>query len=344
MSVIKKLMQLMVCRILFYSGILKLIIVMMKRRRKEFPAVIINYHSFVIDYDHTIEVHPTVTHKIDDFEKEIKFLKNNFDVLPLEEVVNHLKSGKKFSRPTVAITVDDGFKDNYELLLPVLQKYNATATIFLTTGVIGTEQRLWVNRLETMFLNTVRNEIRLNGIFRGIKFDISSIEKRREVYLTVVGRLKNIPTAERDEYLKIIESRLGVPVYDSPNMLNWDQVREMRKAGIYFGAHTVNHPILTNVSLEEGKKEILDSKLKIEQELGQPVRHFAFPNGRERDFNEDLRKYCKEIGFESVSSCTYGYNDSKDDVYSLKRIGSEVPISVYAMNVFRAFHVKEIKS
>lgn len=330
-----------VCRILFYSGLLKLVIFTMKLRWKEFPAVIINYHSFVQNYDQTIEVHPTVTHRIDDFNREIRFLKNNFDVVSLDQVVNQLKSGEKFKKPTVAITVDDGFKDNYDLLFPVLRKYKATVTIFLTTGVIGTQKRLWVGRLEKKFLETVRKEIRLDGIFKGVNFDISSIKKRRKVYLQVVSRLKNIDTGERDRYLQMIEKKLGTPRYDTPTMLNWDQIREMHRANIHFGAHTVNHPILTNIPLEEGKKEILDSKLKIEQELGQPIRHFAFPNGRERDFNEELRQYCKDIGFESVSSCSYGYNDSKDDVYSLKRIGSEVPISLYALNVYWAFHVKE---
>ncbi len=332
-----------VCRILFYSGLLKLIIFYMKLRRKEFPVVIINYHSFVRDYDQTIEVHPTVTHRIDDFNREIRFLKNNFDVVPLDQVVNRLKSGKKFKKPTVAITVDDGFKDNYDLLFPILRKYKVNVTIFLTTGVIGTEKRLWVGRLEKKFLETVRKEIRLDGIFKGVNFDISSIEKKRKVYLQVVSRLKNIDTSERDRYLQMIEKKLGTPQYDTPTMLNWDEIREMHEANIHFGAHTVNHPILTNVSLDEAKKEILDSKIKIEQELGQPIRHFAFPNGRERDFNEELRQYCKDIGFESVSSCTYGYNDRQEDIYSLKRIGSEVPISLYALNVFRAFHVKEAK-
>ncbi len=338
---IKSLIKKCVCRFLYYSGLLKIMIFYLSLRRREFPAVIINYHSFVRDYDQTIEVHPTVTHRIDDFNREIRFLKNNFDVVQLDQIVQQLKSGKKFKKPTVAITVDDGFKDNYDLLFPILRKYNVQVTIFLTTGVIGTEKRLWVGRLENKFLETERKAIRLDGIFKGVNFDIGTMEKKRKVYMQIVSRLKNIETQERDRYLQIIGKKLGEPLYDSPNMLNWDQIREMYQAGIQFGAHTVNHPILTNVSLEVGKKEILESKLIIEKELGQPIKHFAFPNGRKRDFNEELRQYCQDIGFESVSSCTYGHNDSLEDVYSLKRIGSEVPISLYALNVFRAFHVKE---
>lgn len=340
-STLRTIVKLFVCKIFYYSGLMHLYIFFLKKRKGEFPAVIINYHSFVKRLDSSIEVHPTVTHKIKDFEKEIRFLKKHFDIVSLDTIVNRLKEGRKFLRPTVSITVDDGFKDNYDLLFPLLKKYGVTVTIFLTTGVIGTKERLWVNKLESMFLNTVRKSIRLNGIFKGVLFEIATMEEKRSVYLQVVRRLKNIDIQERDEYLKVIEKRLGVPVYDAPHMLNWDQVREMYKAGIHFGGHTVNHPILTSVSLEEGKKEILESKKKIEEELGRPIKHFAYPNGRPQDFDEDLREYCKEIGFESVSSCIYGHNDSKEDIWTLKRIGSEIPISLYAFNVLRAFKTKE---
>ena len=104
-----------------------------------------------------------------------------------------------------------------------------------------------------------------------------------------------------------------------------------------FGAHTVTHPILTNMPLADAKKEIADSKKKIEQELGISVRHFAYTNGRPEDFNENLRLYCKEIGFDSVCTCDYGNNKDADERWTLKRIGSEIPISLYAVNVLRAF-------
>ncbi len=89
--------------------------------------------------------------------------------------------------------------------------------------------------------------------------------------------------------------------------------------------------------LEDAKREIADSKRKIEQELGVSVRHFAYPNGRLQDFNEVLRRFCQKIGFDSVCTCNYGNNSQTSDIWGLKRIGSEVPISLFAVNVVRSF-------
>src|SRR6266567_7333200 len=59
--------------------------------------------------------------------------------------------------------------------------------------------------------------------------------------------------------------------------LRWPQIREMRDNGIYFGAHTHSHPILTEIAAEAIEREILQSKKMLEDELGEQVRHFAYP-------------------------------------------------------------------
>jgi len=146
-----------------------------------------------------------------------------------------------------------------------------------------------------------------------------------------------ISIEKRDHYLESIEGCLGAFKEDKALMLNWDEVRLMHGAGISFGAHTRTHPILTQLPPEKAKRDIFDSKECIEGKLGVKVRHFAYPNGRKSDFNEDLRQYCREIGFSSISSFEYGHNKISSDVWHLKRIGPESPISLFAINVTRAF-------
>jgi hypothetical protein len=88
---------------------------------------------------------------------------------------------------------------------------------------------------------------------------------------------------------------------------------------------------------DEAKREISESKRIIEENLGVPVRHFAYPNGRPQDFNGKLRSFCKEIGFESISTCDFGNNKTAEDVWALKRVGSYVPLSLFAVNLVRSF-------
>jgi peptidoglycan/xylan/chitin deacetylase (PgdA/CDA1 family) len=130
----------------------------------------------------------------------------------------------------------------------------------------------------------------------------------------------------------------------SRRMLNWEEVKRMADNGITFGSHTHTHPILSRVPLEKAKKDILDSKEIIEKRIGIKVKHFAFPNGRDEDFSEELRDYCKKIGFESVASVIYGMNDpSNGNTYALKRIGAISPVWMLAGELVRLFWKDGIK-
>ncbi len=329
--------KLLMCQFLYYTGLLHLMLWCFSKIRRNHSAVIINYHSFVVDANQAMETTPTVTHRISNFREELKFLKKHFDVVPLDAVVDKLKEKKVFQNPAVAITVDDGLKNNFDTLFPVLKDAGVPVTIFLATGMIGTDRRIWVDRLAEVILSTKAPVLALNGIFENEIFTFHGIEQRRSTYSKILNRLKDVDMQQRDVYLKQIERELGAPEAQDRVMLNWDEVRVMEKNNIYFGAHTVTHPILTNMPLEAAKKEIVDSKKKIEQELGIQVKHFAYPNGRPKDFNKELKQFCEEIGFESVCTCDYGNNIEAADVFALKRIGSEVPISLFAVNVFRAF-------
>ena len=121
-------------------------------------------------------------------------------------------------------------------------------------------------------------------------------------------------------------------------MLNWDEVREMIKNGITIGSHSHTHPILSRMPIEEAKEEIFNSKKVLEKNLGIKIKHFSFPNGRKEDFSEELRDYCREIGFESICSVIYGANDaSEGNVFALKRIGAINPVPMLAGELVRLF-------
>lgn len=340
MQRVKTILKLAFCWGVYHSGILHVFIRRVFLKRKNFPAVIINYHSFVTSLNGVMEIDSTVAHRIDDFKKEISFLKRYFDVVSLDQIVDRLKTGKLFERPAVAITVDDGVRDNFDILFPVLKERGVPVTIFLTTGVIGTNQKIWVDRLSALIASTKQETLTVGGLFEDKCFSFRTIEERRRAYELIVQRLKDVDMAQRDIYLKKIEEALGHAENGQRLMLNWDEVRLMQKNEIYFGAHTVNHPILTHMPLEDAKKEIADSKQRVERELGIPVKHFAYPNGRPQDFNEALRRFCQDIGFDSVCTCNYGNNSQTSDIWGLKRIGSEVPISLFALNVLRSFLVR----
>jgi peptidoglycan/xylan/chitin deacetylase (PgdA/CDA1 family) len=284
-----------------------------------------------------------VHHHIKHFKREIAYLKGSFQILSMDEVVNQLKSGKGFRRPSIAITFDDGYLDNYTLAYPFLKKHGVPATIYLTTSLIGTTDRTWTDQIGLAFLETRKDYFNFPQIFGDERVSIKAREEKEQANKKVAEALKQRPDGERRDLIGKLFETLGVSEkperkWDDRIMLNWDEVQEMKKNGITIGSHSHTHPILSRMPLQEAKKEISASKKILEKNLGIKVRHFSFPNGRKEDFSEELRDYCREIGFESICSVIYGANDaSKGDVFALKRVGAINPVPMMAGELVRLF-------
>ncbi len=82
-------------------------------------------------------------------------------------------------------------------------------------------------------------------------------------------------------------------------MLTWSEIREMRDSGLVsFGTHTVSHPILTKISEDDARQEIILSKETLEKQLNEKVKFMAYPNGRENDYNSATIDIVRESGYE----------------------------------------------
>lgn len=100
-------------------------------------------------------------------------------------------------------------------------------------------------------------------------------------------------------------------------MLTWEQVREMHRHGIAFGAHTVTHPRLPELDPKQAKQEISDSKRAIEDALGRPCRYFAYPYGA---LDNRCRQLVADAGFTLACSTRSGFNHLERDPLVLHRI------------------------
>jgi len=107
----------------------------------------------------------------------------------------------------------------------------------------------------------------------------------------------------------------GIPLSD---MLDWREVRELNGYGIEFGAHTRTHPDLTRISPAEAKRETIESKTKIEDEVGCEVTTFAYPYGK---FNASVKRVVAE-NFNAACSTNLGKARRTSDFHSLERIDS----------------------
>ena len=251
------------------------------------------------------------------FRRQMEALRSHFKVLPLAELAERARR-KDLPRNGVAVTFDDGYRDNYTNAFPVLRELDLPATIFLTTDAIDGNALLWHDRVFDAFHRTRKDDAR----FESEVLPLGPAERGPSL-ARVLARLRRSTPEERDRRIESLLGELGIEP-GAPGgweKLSWREVREMASHRISFGAHTLDHPILTFVSEEEARRQIRDSKRRIETELGSPVTMFAYPNGGAGDFDGSTRRIVEEEGLSLAVTTLRGANDAETNPYSLLRTG-----------------------
>ena len=301
------------------SGVLPAV----RRRTEPQRAVILRYHS-VSPFDAATRLYRSGTIAVSPatFERQMRFLAQWYQVVPLSRVVDCLDRGEAFPHRAVAITFDDGYRDNFVHALPVLRSFGFQATVYVATGAIGDGWRFWLARVRACILRSSRSRIDLESLGQ---FDVSSDRERETAVNRLTRQLKLLTSEERASAIERIAAETGitVPVQGSNGwFMDWDQLREMAAGGIEIGAHTHTHPILTRLSDESADSEIRKSRDELERGLGRPVHHFAYPNGG-GVVNHDARivGLVRAAGFRSASTSIDGVLRLGADPFRLRRLG-----------------------
>jgi len=320
--------------ILYYSGIVFLFNLITKIKKPKKVAILM-YHSIQNSKKGQTSLYyqKVISSSPNDFEKQIIYLKKRFNIISLDEYVTIVKNKRIIPRNCVIITFDDGYRDNYINAYPILRKYNVPATIFITTGKIGSKEPLWGAKVAYYINSTMASEINLDGIG---KYRLDSDSRKLKAIDDIIERLKLINEIKRDIVIDRLAEQLKVEKVDKAAdvlFLSWDEIRDISTNSISFGAHTVSHPNLASISVDQAKREVVESKYRIEVETDRSVNCFAYPYGGLVHFNERIKTMLREAGFICACSTIYGRQNLNDDLYQLRRI----PIFHYHnMSVFKA--------
>jgi peptidoglycan/xylan/chitin deacetylase (PgdA/CDA1 family) len=278
---------------------------------------VLTYHRLATQPD---QYFPSLS--VDTFELHVRFLARYYTLMNLAEVVSRIRTDKPMPENVVALTFDDGYRDNYDLAFPILRKYNASATIFLTTDFVDRNEPLWNDKVCFALKHTQCREFSLPAPHHHV-YPLETAEDRISASETIRRLLRQVPHDERLSLMDMIFARLEIQSFAAikGEALTWTQILEMRDHGITFGAHTRSHPMLSRLSLDRARSEIVESKALIEERLGCPVDLFAYPDGGRRAFSEAIRNEVEAAGFAAAVTTIPGVNGCQSDRYVLCRDG-----------------------
>jgi peptidoglycan/xylan/chitin deacetylase (PgdA/CDA1 family) len=241
--------------------------------------------------------------------RQFTYLRQHFRVVPLLQLAAQLASGGKLDRHMIALTIDDGRRNCYEFLFPLLKEFDLAATFFVVSSFIRGEDWIWTDKVIWLSKQSKPPEEMAHG-----QLD------------DVFRSLNRMRPEDRNARIEAMAGDGGItipkiaPAKYAP--CSWSELREMADSGLVdVGSHTVTHPILSSISEEESWEELTRSRTEISEGMGRSVSCFCFPNGMPRDFRPVQVQQVKDAGYDCSVIAQFGMVSSSSDRYQLPRIG-----------------------
>jgi peptidoglycan/xylan/chitin deacetylase (PgdA/CDA1 family) len=250
------------------------------------------------------------------FSEQMALVRKVFNVLDLEEAVRRLQAGTLPSR-AACITFDDGYANNFSVAAPVLTQLGIPATVFVATGFLD-GGRMW-NDTVIEAVRHAGDTLDLTAEGLGVH-SLDGWASRRRTVNSLLGALKYLVLEDRVVMAERVAAASGAPLPVGP-MMNAAQVRSLAAMGIGIGAHTVRHPILARLSDDAARREIFDSRRRLQEITGTPVRMFAYPNGRPgQDYGPQHAEMVRDAGFTGAVTTAWGAARMGIDSFQIPRI------------------------
>ena len=252
------------------------------------------------------------------FYEQMRWVKSRYPIVRFEDNWDLL------SEDSICITFDDGYRDNFLNAIPILNELEIPATIFVSTGNIDTPNEMWWDELERNLLieKDYKKEFRLQDPLWGCSWNVSTTERRLDLYYTLHWIMKNFLTIEsRNNWIMQLErwngfTNIGRPVNFS---LQTEDLVNLDLRNITIGAHTVNHASLSKLGREKQYEEILVSKRRLEEIFKKEIQVFSYPFGGKDDYNADTISICSELGFVKAAANVKGIWNEVTNKYEIPR-------------------------
>jgi peptidoglycan/xylan/chitin deacetylase (PgdA/CDA1 family) len=308
-----------ILQVLYYTGGYRL-----EARRYSGLGTIFGMHKCVYEKTDSLATQLTITGAF--LDHIIAKLRPGAEFITMDEVHERLtrdKSGKE-RRPFIALTFDDGFRDNLTLSLPILRRHGVPATIYVSSGAPDRTLDPWPWRLEKAIRENSELSFDLPDLPRHLPLRTRA---QREAAFRMLTRHvhKNIPANRQVAEMLLPTACVSDEALIAEQFVSWDELQELAADPlITIGGHTVTHASLRDLEEDEAVAEIRDGKQRLEAQLGVAVSHFAYPYGDSSNFGARELALAARAGF--VTGVMGGGNGNifpqhRDHLMSLPRCG-----------------------
>ncbi len=246
------------------------------------------------------------------FEEHVRFLKKHYKILRFEDDWQDIRE------KSIVITFDDGYADNFENALPILERYEVPATFFVCTEP---NREFWWDKLDRILFAT---EGKTQEVFWANRhLPIRTDEEKIAACYALHPYFKALLPEKREKALSILTDNLSVSASQPSNenrLLSEQEIKALSASPyVTLGGHTVTHTALAIEPQMMQFKEIKDSKASLESVTGQSLSVFSYPFGGENDFTEETKNDVRKCGYEKAATTIPGLADTEEDSFMIPR-------------------------
>jgi peptidoglycan/xylan/chitin deacetylase (PgdA/CDA1 family) len=298
-------------------GILRLLEGLPASRRP--TLVVLTYHRIAepgIDtnpyYDPVISATPEA------FRAQVRFLRDRFQILSLQDVLDwDVASMTSSGTMAVLITFDDGYRDNFDVALPILHELGAPAMFFIPTEFLQRPRLPWWDHVACAIKRTNATTIKLKWQPDGVETTIDlendpTVSRRTATIMTIIRAFLDGSVRDEPWFLAQLDQQAGVVIDDESSgrdlFMGPDQVCQLVGAGMSVGSHGHSHMALAQLDEPAQRLELSGSKQILEQLLGSDVTAVAYPYGWPGTFTARTCALAAEAGYRLAFSSVEGVN------------------------------------
>lgn len=252
-------------------------------------------------------------------------LKSRYAFVSMDEVETRLRDGTAGDdRPFLAVTLDDGYRDNLENAVPVFRKHAVPFTIYVAPGLVDGQARIWWEDLESVIAG--RQAFAMHAPKGRVSFDVSTPARKRQAYAELVEFLMTrVDEAEQRRMVDELAEQCGLDAqaHRAAAIMDWREIVELSRDPLCtIGAHTIHHYAIARLSPREALFELEESARIIELETGTAPRHFAFPYGDAAAAGPRDFELAAKAGFATAVTTRHGLLEPahRDHLHALPRI------------------------
>jgi len=257
--------------------------------------------------------------------------REGYELVSLADLADRLRERDSRLGKTIAFTVDDGYADFGSVGSRLFAEFDCPVTVFIVTGVVDEQGWYWWDRLREAMTQAQLRSLDVDVGHERFSATLGTPDLANKAARALTERLKRVTDVERKLVLADVERVLGVDLSPRPPAeyasMTWDEIRACAGRGVSFGAHTITHPIMSQLDDDSARRELEGSWLRLREQTSGAVPIFCYPNGSLRDISAREPANLRDLGFLTAVTATPGYvsaslwHSSADSPFLLPRFG-----------------------